>query len=297
MRVKSPSIILAILLISIAVSSCLNTDETTEFSSNASVTAFGIDTIYGVEYDFEIDQIKNLIYNRDSLPMSADTILDKTLITTFSTAGMAVMSGDTVFNASDSVNLLPAVNKSGSEGMKFTVYAADGFANRTYTLQIRMHKQDPDSLMWKNMVKEKPVFSSTPTRGEQKAVILGGELLVFTSYGSVYRTSTAVGQYGWSGEETVTGLPADVRLGTILAYNGALYAVMLLFAIFFPDAVVFVFGIIPMRAITLVIFYFIIEFASSFLSDGISHVTHLFGLFTGLLYILIRMRINPFRRR
>lgn len=225
MRVKSPSIILAILLISIAVSSCLNTDETTEFSSNASVTAFGIDTIYGVEYDFEIDQIKNLIYNRDSLPMSADTILDKTLITTFSTAGMAVMSGDTVFNASDSVNLLPAVNKSGSEGMKFTVYAADGFANRTYTLQIRMHKQDPDSLMWKNMVKEKPVFSSTPTRGEQKAVILGGELLVFTSYGSVYRTSTAVGQYGWSGEETVTGLPADVRLSTILAYNGALYAV------------------------------------------------------------------------
>lgn len=83
----------------------------------------------------------------------------------------------------------------------------------------------------------------------------------------------------------------------LIGASGALYAVMLLFAIFFPDAVVFVFGIIPMRAITLVIFYFIIEFASSFLSDGISHVTHLFGLFTGLIYILIRMRINPFRRR
>ena len=76
----------------------------------------------------------------------------------------------------------------------------------------------------------------------------------------------------------------------LLGASGALYAVMLLFAVFFPDAMVFVFGIIPMRAITLVVFYFIIEFASSFASDGISHITH-------LLYIMIRMRINPFRRR
>ena len=83
----------------------------------------------------------------------------------------------------------------------------------------------------------------------------------------------------------------------LLGASGALYAVMLLFAVFFPDAMVFVFGIIPMRAITLVGFYFIIEFASSFASDGISHITHLFGLLAALLYIMIRMRINPFRRR
>lgn len=83
----------------------------------------------------------------------------------------------------------------------------------------------------------------------------------------------------------------------LLGASGALYAVMLLFAVFFPDAMVFVFGIIPMRAITLVVFYFIIEFASSFASDGISHITHLFGLLAALLYIMIRMRINPFRRR
>ena len=160
------------------MSSCLNTDEVTEFSSNASITAFGIDTIYGVEYDFEIDQIRNLIYNRDSLPVSADTIIDKTLITTLSTAGMAVMSGDTLFNAEDSVNLLPAMNKSGSEGMKFKVYAADGITTRTYTLQVRVHRQDPDSLVWKNM----PSFSTAINPGEQKAVVFNDELLVYTSY-------------------------------------------------------------------------------------------------------------------
>ncbi len=83
----------------------------------------------------------------------------------------------------------------------------------------------------------------------------------------------------------------------LIGASGALYAVMLLFAIFFPNAVVFVFGLIPMRALTLVIVYFVMEFASSFISDGISHVTHLFGLLVGLLYVMIRLRINPFRRR
>ena len=202
------------------MSSCLNTDEVTEFSSNASITAFGIDTIYGVEYDFEIDQIRNLIYNRDSLPVSADTIIDKTLITTLSTAGMAVMSGDTLFNAEDSVNLLPAMNKSGSEGMKFKVYAADGITTRTYTLQVRVHRQDPDSLVWKNM----PSFSTAVNPGEQKAVVFNDELLVYTSYHTLYRTSATADPCVWTAAG-VAGLPADVRLSTMLAYEGSLYAV------------------------------------------------------------------------
>ncbi len=83
----------------------------------------------------------------------------------------------------------------------------------------------------------------------------------------------------------------------LLGASGALYAVMLLFAVFFPNALVYVFGIIPMRAYALVALYFVIEFSSSFISDGISHVTHLYGLIVALLYIIIRMRINPFRRR
>ncbi len=83
----------------------------------------------------------------------------------------------------------------------------------------------------------------------------------------------------------------------LLGASGALYAVMLLFALFFPNATVFVFGMIPVRASVLVIFYFIFEFSGSFISDGISHATHLFGLIVALLYAIIRMRINPFKRR
>ncbi len=82
----------------------------------------------------------------------------------------------------------------------------------------------------------------------------------------------------------------------LIGASGALYAVMLLFAVFFPDSIVYVLGILPLRARTLVLVYFVIEFFSSFISDGISHTTHLFGIFAGLIYIMLRMRINPFKR-
>lgn len=82
----------------------------------------------------------------------------------------------------------------------------------------------------------------------------------------------------------------------LLGASGAIYAVMLLFSVLYPRAQVYVFGLIPMSAPVLVIVYFFIEFFSQFaLNDGVSHMTHLFGLLFAFLYILIRMRINPFK--
>ena len=72
--------------------------------------------------------------------------------------------------------------------------------------------------------------------------------------------------------------------------------VMLLFSVFFPSAGVLLFGFIPMRASTLVLLYFCIEFFGSvFASGSIGHSTHLFGLLFAFLYVMIRMRIKPWR--
>ena len=81
----------------------------------------------------------------------------------------------------------------------------------------------------------------------------------------------------------------------LLGASGAMYAVMLLFAVFFPGAIILIFGILPVRAPVLVLFYFAIEFFSQFSMDGIAHSTHLYGLLFGLLYIRIRMRIRPLK--
>lgn len=82
----------------------------------------------------------------------------------------------------------------------------------------------------------------------------------------------------------------------LLGASGTIYGVMLLFSVFFPSAGVLLFGFIPMRASTLVLLYFCIEFFGSvFASGSIGHSTHLFGLLFAFLYVMIRMRIKPWR--
>ena len=218
MRTKFLAIIVSFLMMSVAMSSCLES-ETYEYSADATVYAFGIDSIHGKYYTFTIDQLSRVIYNRDSLPMDADTILDRILIDTMTVTGW-ITSADTVVSISDSMDLRPAVNN--ATGMKFKIFAADGVTNREYTLKINMHLQDPDSLVWKNMDEEAEIFSATPIAGEQRSVILGNELLLFTSNTTLYKTSIEPYQYGWS-KQTVSGLPENVKLASVLHSQEKLY--------------------------------------------------------------------------
>ena len=81
----------------------------------------------------------------------------------------------------------------------------------------------------------------------------------------------------------------------LLGASGAVYAVMLLFAVMFPQARLFFFGILPIRAPLLVLIFFLIEFFSQFAYDGVAHATHLFGMLFGYIYIRVRLRIKPLR--
>lgn len=82
----------------------------------------------------------------------------------------------------------------------------------------------------------------------------------------------------------------------LLGASGAIYALLILFSALYPSAVIYVFGIIPVQAPLLIIIYFVIELAGGLFSyDGVAHMTHLFGLLFGLIYMLVRMRINPLR--
>ena len=148
MRIKFLSVIVSFLIVSFALSSCLDSDDNYEFSSDATIHAFGIDTIHGKHYKFTIDQLNRLIYNRDSLPVGSDTIIDRILIDTMTVTGW-ITSGsptDTVFVMSDSVDLRPAMNN--DAGMLFKAHAADGVTVREYKLKVNVHLQDPDSLVW-----------------------------------------------------------------------------------------------------------------------------------------------------
>lgn len=218
MRLKFLSIIISFLIASITVSSCLSSDNNYEFSTDATVRAFELDTIYGESYKFEIDQIQRLIYNRDSLPMSADTIIDSIQITTFNTLSGIIMSGtpDTLLDIDNYQNLLPAMNS--ESGMQFKVVAADGITTRLYRLIINVHKEDPDSLVWHKM-DSAPTLA--PTGQGLKSSILNNELFVYTAPDAGYKTSTVPNEYGW--QSITPNLPANTKLSTLTLFQKRLW--------------------------------------------------------------------------
>ena len=58
MRIKFLSVIVSFFLVSFAVTSCLDTEEI-EYSPDATIHAFALDTIHGVNYKFTIDQLRS----------------------------------------------------------------------------------------------------------------------------------------------------------------------------------------------------------------------------------------------
>ena len=81
----------------------------------------------------------------------------------------------------------------------------------------------------------------------------------------------------------------------LVGASGAIYGVLLMFAVFYPYARIFIFGLIPVRAPLLVVLYTVIELYSQVFGRGgnVAHLTHLSGLLFAYLYCRIRMKINP----
>ncbi len=73
---------------------------------------------------------------------------------------------------------------------------------------------------------------------------------------------------------------------TIIGASGAGYGLLLAYAVLFPYNEIYVWGIFPIRARTLIIFLVAIELFTGLLGrDGIAHFAHLGGLITGLIYL------------
>ena len=90
MRIKFLSFIASFFMVSFVITSCLDDDNNIEYSPDATIHAFELDTTGLGKYKFTIDQLKSEIYNEDSLPVHADTIIDKILITKLTTASGVV---------------------------------------------------------------------------------------------------------------------------------------------------------------------------------------------------------------
>ncbi|MBQ0039917.1 MAG: rhomboid family intramembrane serine protease [Treponema sp.] len=82
----------------------------------------------------------------------------------------------------------------------------------------------------------------------------------------------------------------------LMGASGAVYGVLLAYAVIYPRSVIYVWGILPLPAPILVLVYALMEFFSQFLGrDGISHCAHLSGLLLAWLYFVIRMGVHPLK--
>ena len=94
-----------------------------------------------------------------------------------------------------------------------------------------------------------------------------------------------------------------VYLGTgelwvrLMGASGAIFAIQLAFASFFPRSIIYLWGILPLRAPVMVLGFtgLGVFFMVTGGGGNVAHVTHLAGFGFGWLYFVVRFRINPWR--
>ena len=73
--------------------------------------------------------------------------------------------------------------------------------------------------------------------------------------------------------------------GTTIGASGAIFGLLLAFGYLFPDSIILMFFIFPMKMKYAVIIFAAIEFLMSFHISGVAHIAHLGGMIFGLIYL------------
>ncbi|MDD3281329.1 MAG: rhomboid family intramembrane serine protease [Bacteroidales bacterium] len=83
-----------------------------------------------------------------------------------------------------------------------------------------------------------------------------------------------------------------VGLPNVVGASGSVYGLLLAFGMLFPNAMIYIYFLFPMKAKWFVLIFGVIELASGIFgsSDGVAHFAHLGGMIFGLLLILLWKR-------
>lgn len=225
-----------LLLASFTLASCLSSNEA-DYSEyqDCDITAFSVgdiatvrhtttaagkdstytQTLSGDSIKWEIDQINGQIYNRDSLPTGTNV---KKIVATISANGMV---------ARDSLGTLKFFG-SGSDSLDFTnpvKFRVIAYANankgdynsnyRTYSVEVRVHKVDPDVWTW-DSVPSATTFPGASFTGGQKAVGLNNKIYVFGTNGTTASVASSSDGITWTPAHPLAGM-TSIDYATVLA--------------------------------------------------------------------------------
>ena len=91
----------------------------------------------------------------------------------------------------------------------------------------------------------------------------------------------------------ISGLASIIFINNpVVGASGAIWGIMMLFALFNPNDLLYIYFIIPVRAKFIIGTFFTIELYLSIMgsNDGVSHVAHVAGALTGALFYLLNRK-------
>ena len=159
--------ILILLTAAVVLTSCFKDDESTsDYDGQSLITAATLGTltrdiyyvnnngrdtmvtrsVNGALYPLTIDQINHRIYNAELLP--AHTHTDKVVLSALTAQGTVAIKDDEkdhdyAWEHTDSTDF--------TQPRTLTVYGLDGTSRTSYTMEVRVHQQLPDSMQWQSV--------------------------------------------------------------------------------------------------------------------------------------------------
>ncbi len=81
----------------------------------------------------------------------------------------------------------------------------------------------------------------------------------------------------------------------VIGASGAIFALLLAFATYFPDSKLLFLFVLPVKAPVVVLIFAALSLLFQFVDSAgnIAHLAHLTGLLVGYLYLVFRLKINP----
>lgn len=168
-----------------------------------------------------------IIFNQDSLPIG--TIADSIKVTLSYSSPYSVI----FYQYDEDMNLQNRVDYSDTQIVWFDDYAVtrlevvaeDELTNKSYFVKMNVHKCATDTICWKYLASS-DLFDMTDVL-DQRVDTIGRTLYWYTTLSSSQevRTASLTGTItSWSDAQTVS-TPSTIDLGTLLNWNGQLYAV------------------------------------------------------------------------
>ncbi|MFV0468826.1 MAG: DUF6242 domain-containing protein, partial [Dysgonomonas sp.] len=187
-------------------------DSTTRVRDSLACIALGKAT-------FAIDQINNRIYNPTKLDYNLK--LRKLYVTlgvnaTYGAGKIEVSTPDSVYtwNSSDSIDF-------SKQPVYITIYAADTTSSKTYLIDVKSYKSDPDSIDWSQQNSlpagigiSKTVYSALDDKFYTFASLLDNVTLYIADRNNLSWTN-----------EALSGLPSNVNYDSFIVLNNKFYVI------------------------------------------------------------------------